>query len=109
LLELIYLKNKCTEIGLTYIYGIGRSAALEILEKTKIDGTKKVGDLNDDEVAAIRAIIQSDFKVEGALRSENQLNTKAADGYWLLPRFAPSQRPAGPWTENPNQFPYTKR
>ena len=69
-------KNKCTEIGLTYIYGIGHSTALKILEKTKIDGAKKVGDLNDDEVAAIRAIIQSDFKVEGALRSETQLNTK---------------------------------
>jgi len=69
-------KNKRTEIGLTYIYGIGRSAALEILEKTKIDGAKKVGDLNDEEVAAIRSIIQSDFKVEGALRSETQLNVK---------------------------------
>jgi small subunit ribosomal protein S13 len=69
-------KNKRTEIGLTYIYGIGRSAALEILEKTKIDGAKKVADLNDEEVAAIRSIIQSDYKVEGALRSETQLNTK---------------------------------
>ncbi len=69
-------KNKCTEIGLTYIYGIGRSTAQEILEKTKIDGQKKVGDLNDDEVAAIRAVITSDLKVEGALRSENQLNIK---------------------------------
>ena len=69
-------KNKCAEIGLTYIYGIGRSTALEILEKTKIDGAKKVGDLNDEEVAAIRAVIQSDLKVEGALRSETQLNTK---------------------------------
>jgi small subunit ribosomal protein S13 len=69
-------KNKRSEIGLTYIYGIGRSAALEILDKAKIDRAKKVGDLNDDEVAAIRSIIQSDFKVEGALRSESQLNTK---------------------------------
>ena len=69
-------KNKRTEIGLTYIFGIGRSAALEILEKTKIDGAKKVGDLNDEEVAAIRSIIQSDYKVEGALRSETQLNVK---------------------------------
>jgi small subunit ribosomal protein S13 len=69
-------KNKHSEIGLTYIYGIGRSAALEILEKAKIDPAKRVGDLNDDEVAAIRSIIQSDYKVEGALRSESQLNTK---------------------------------
>jgi small subunit ribosomal protein S13 len=69
-------KNKRTEIGLTYIYGIGRSAAMDILEKAKVDGSKRVGDLNDEEVAAIRSIIQSDHKVEGALRSEYQLNTK---------------------------------
>jgi small subunit ribosomal protein S13 len=69
-------KNKRSEIGLTYIYGIGRSAALEILEKAKVDRGKRVGDLNDEEVAARRSIIQSDFKVEGALRSECQLNTK---------------------------------
>lgn len=69
-------KNKRSEIGLTYIYGIGRSTALEILDKAKIDRSKRVGDLNDEEVAAIRSIIQSDYKVEGALRSESQLNTK---------------------------------
>lgn len=69
-------KNKRTEIGLTYIYGIGRSSAMDILEKAKVSGNKRVGDLNDEEVAAIRSVIQSDYKVEGALRSENQLNTK---------------------------------
>ncbi len=69
-------KNKRSEIGLTYIYGIGRSSALNILEKAKIDRSKRIGDLNDEEVAAIRSVIQSDYKVEGALRSENQLNTK---------------------------------
>jgi len=69
-------KNKRTEIGLTYIYGIGRSTALEILERAKVDGGKRVSELNDEEVAAIRSIIQSDYKVEGALRSESQLNTK---------------------------------
>jgi small subunit ribosomal protein S13 len=69
-------KNKRSEIGLTYIYGIGRSTALEILDKAKVDRGKRVGDLNDEEVAAIRSIIQSDYKVEGALRSEYQLNTK---------------------------------
>ena len=69
-------KNKRSEIGLTYIYGIGRSTALEILEKAKVDRSKRIGDLNDEEVSAIRSIIQSDYKVEGALRSESQLNTK---------------------------------
>jgi small subunit ribosomal protein S13 len=69
-------KNKRTEVGLTYIYGIGRSTALEILMKAKVDSGKRVGELNDEEVAAIRSVIQSDYKVEGALRSENQLNIK---------------------------------
>jgi small subunit ribosomal protein S13 len=69
-------KNKRTEIGLTYIFGIGRSTALDILEKAKVDGAKRVSELNDEEVAAIRSIIQADYKVEGALRSESQLNTK---------------------------------
>ena len=69
-------KNKRTEVGLTYIYGIGRSTALEILTKAKVDSGKRVGELNDEEVAAIRSVIQSDYKVEGALRSENQLNIK---------------------------------
>lgn len=69
-------KNKRAEIGLTYIYGIGRSTALEILQKSKVDPGKKVADLSDEEVAAIRSIIQNDYKVEGALRSETQLNIK---------------------------------
>ena len=69
-------KNKRAEVGLTYIYGIGRSSAMDILEKAKVDPGKRVGDLTDEEVASIRSIIQSDYKVEGALRSESQLNTK---------------------------------
>lgn len=69
-------KNKRAEIGLTYIYGIGRSTSQKILTKAKVDWNKRVSDLNDEEVAAIRAIIQADVKVEGALRSETQLNVK---------------------------------
>jgi small subunit ribosomal protein S13 len=69
-------KNKRTEIGLTYIYGIGTDTAKEILKKAKVDGAKRVSELTDDEVAAIRSVIQSDYKVEGALRSESQLNIK---------------------------------
>jgi small subunit ribosomal protein S13 len=69
-------KNKRAEIGLTYIYGIGRTTALDILRKSKVDPGKKVADLSDEEVATIRAIIQNDHKVEGALRSETQLNIK---------------------------------
>ena len=69
-------KKKRSEIGLTYIYGIGRTSARAILQKAGIDFNKKIGDLNDDEVARIRGIITSDFKVEGALRSDTQMNIK---------------------------------
>ncbi|HVX49850.1 MAG TPA: 30S ribosomal protein S13 [Chitinophagaceae bacterium] len=69
-------KNKRGEIGLTYIFGIGRSTAQYILTKAGIDWNKKVSQWNDDEQAAIRNIINNEFKVEGALRSEVQMNIK---------------------------------
>lgn len=69
-------KNKRGEIGLTYIFGIGHSTSQYILEKAGIDFNKKVKDWNDDEQAAIRNIINSEFKVEGQLRSEVQMNIK---------------------------------
>lgn len=69
-------KSKRAEIGLTYIYGIGRSSAHKILDRAGVDRGKRVGELNDDEVAKIRSIITSDFKVEGALRTETQMNIK---------------------------------
>ena len=69
-------KNKRGEIGLTYIYGIGRSTAQYILDKAGINHDKKVNDWNDDELNAIRNIITNEFKVEGALRSEVQMNIK---------------------------------
>lgn len=69
-------KNKRIEIGLTYIYGIGRSTSKAILEKADVGGSKRVAELNDEEVAKIRSVIQSDYKVEGALRSEVQMNVK---------------------------------
>lgn len=69
-------KNKRGEIGLTYIYGIGRSSAQYILTKSGIDFNKKVKDWNDDEQAAIRNVINSELKVEGQLRSEVQMNIK---------------------------------
>lgn len=69
-------KKKRAEVGLTYIYGIGRTSARSILAKAGVDVNKKVGDLNDDEVAKIRGLITAEFKVEGALRSEVQMNIK---------------------------------
>ncbi|MDY0102750.1 MAG: 30S ribosomal protein S13 [Lentimicrobium sp.] len=69
-------KNKRGEIGLTYIYGIGRSTAQKILQTAGVDVNKKVQDWDDDEQNAIRTIIGDQFKVEGALRSEVQTNIK---------------------------------
>lgn len=69
-------KNKRSVIGLTYIYGIGRTVAKEILAKAGIDENKKVGALTDDDVNKIRTIIQTDYKTEGSLRSEVQMNVK---------------------------------
>ena len=69
-------KNKRGVIGLTYIYGIGRSLASEILAKAGIDENKKVQDWTDDEQNALRNIINDEYKVEGALRSEVQMNIK---------------------------------
>lgn len=69
-------KNKVAEIGLTHIYGIGRSKARQILAKANIEATKKIGDLTDEEVARIRAIIEEDCIVEGDLKREVALNIK---------------------------------
>ena len=69
-------KNKRSEIGLTYIYGIGRTIAHKILDQAGIGYAKRIGDLSDDEVAKIRSIITSDMKVEGAARTETQMNIK---------------------------------
>ena len=69
-------KNKRGFIALTYIYGIGRSSAAAILATANVDPQKKVHEWNDDEATAIRNAITTEFKVEGQLRSEVQLNIK---------------------------------
>ncbi len=69
-------KNKRGEIGLTYIYGIGRSTAQDILTQAGIDFDTKVQDWSDEQLTAIRGIINDQIKVEGSLRSEVQLNIK---------------------------------
>jgi small subunit ribosomal protein S13 len=69
-------KNKRGEIGLTYIFGIGRSSAQKILTEAEVDLNKKVQDWDDEEQNRIRTIINDKFKIEGALRSETQLNIK---------------------------------
>ena len=69
-------QNKRGEIALTYIFGIGRSASNKILEKAEVDRNIKVKDWTDDQAARIREIISEQYKVEGDLRSEVQLNIK---------------------------------
>ena len=68
--------NKRGEIGLTYIFGIGRSSAKKILDKCGIDRTIKVGDWNDDQIAKIRTEINEEYKIEGELRSSVQMDIK---------------------------------
>ncbi|MFZ4462768.1 MAG: 30S ribosomal protein S13 [Bacteroidales bacterium] len=68
--------NKRGEIALTYIYGIGRSASKNILKQAGVDVNKKVQDWDDDDQNNIRTVIGEQYKVEGELRSEIQINIK---------------------------------
>jgi len=72
----ITLPNKQISIALTYVYGIGRSRALEILAKLKIDGSTRANDLKEDEVARLREQIEKNFKIEGELRRDVLANIK---------------------------------
>ena len=69
-------KNKRIEIALTYIYGIGRSTSQKILEKANVDLNTKSDLLTEEEINAIRRVIDSDYKVEGDLRTEVSMNIK---------------------------------
>ena len=68
--------NKIGEVGLTYIFGIGRSSAQKILDTCGIDRSIKVGDWNDEQIAAIRAEVGNNYLIEGELRSTVQMNIK---------------------------------
>ena len=69
-------RNKQGEVALTYIYGIGRSTAQKVLDRAGVDRHKKVEEWNDDNINAIRQILSENYKLEGELRSETQLNIK---------------------------------
>ena len=69
-------RDKKVEIGLTYIFGIGRKTAQDILQKTGVDAAQRVRDLNDADVNKLRQAIERDFRVEGALRTEVAMNIK---------------------------------
>ena len=68
--------NKRGEIGLTYIFGIGRYSARKILEECGIDFDTKVSEWNDEQIAKIRSLISNEYKIEGELRSTVQMNIK---------------------------------
>jgi len=69
-------REKRVEVALTYIYGIGRKNAAEIIQKAGVDATLRVRDLTDADVNKIRGVIERDYKVEGALRTEVAMNIK---------------------------------
>ena len=69
-------REKRVEIGLTYIYGIGRASAQAILDQSQVASGTKVGDLTDDQVTQLRNIIESQYRVEGSLRGEVNMNIK---------------------------------
>jgi small subunit ribosomal protein S13 len=69
-------KEKRGEIGLTYIFGIGRARSREILDKVGIDHNTKVGDWSEDQVVQIRKLLEAEYKLEGSLRSEISGNIK---------------------------------
>jgi small subunit ribosomal protein S13 len=69
-------KDKKVEIGLTYIFGIGRASAVEILEKAGIDASLRIRDLTDADVQKLRGVIEKEYRVEGALRTETAMNIK---------------------------------
>jgi small subunit ribosomal protein S13 len=69
-------RDKKVEIGLTYIYGIGRTTAQQILEKTGVNATQRIRDLSEADVNKLRQAIERDVRVEGALRTEIAMNIK---------------------------------
>ncbi|HEX2920339.1 MAG TPA: 30S ribosomal protein S13 [Bacteroidales bacterium] len=69
-------RNKRGEVGLTYIYGVGRSTAQKVLDEAGVDRNAKVQDWTDDQINDIRRILNDNYRLEGELRSETQLNIK---------------------------------
>ncbi len=69
-------RNKRGEVGLTYIYGVGRSTAQKVLDEAGVDRNTKVSEWTDEQINSIRRILVDNYKLEGELRSETQLNIK---------------------------------
>src|SRR3954467_2774428 len=86
-------KDKKVEIGLTYIFGIGRSSALADLEKAGIDASLRIRDLTDADVNKLRQVIEKEYRVEGALRTEVSMNIKRLMDIGSHPGIPPPPRP----------------
>lgn len=69
-------RDKRSDVGLTYIYGIGRASALRILQKAGVEGSVRVKDLSEDKIVKLREVIEHDYQVEGDLRKEISMNIK---------------------------------
>ena len=102
-------KNKRGEIGLTYIFGIGRSTAQYILKSAGIDFDKKVNQWNDEELNAIRNIITNEFNVERCIAFGSTDEYQAFAGYRLLPWVKAQEGPAGPRAAYAYEQPYKER
>ncbi len=102
-------KKKRIEYGLTYIYGIGLTTSRKILNKVGISLDKRVHELSEDEIAAIRNEIQNNYQVEGDLRKKSGYGYQSSDGSWKLQRSQTQKRAASTWSENKNKCKNQKR
>ena len=93
-------REKRVEIGLTYIYGIGRSSSNRILAEAGVNPDTRVKDLTDDEVKKISAVIADTQMVEGDLTKRNRHEHQETSGDWLLSRNPPQKKPSGSWSED---------
>ena len=102
-------REKRVEIGLTYIYGIGRTSANRILEAANVNPDTRVRDITDEEVKRISAVIDETQTVEGDLRREIAMNIKTSAGDRMLQRYPSQKEPACSWSENKDQRKNKKR
>lgn len=96
-------KDKRIEIGLTYVFGIGRVAAQVILKKAGVDGSIRVKDVSEDKIVKIREVIERDYRVEGDLRKEVSMNIKRLVDTGNISWASASQRVACSRTADQNQ------
>ena len=96
-------REKRAEIGLTYIYGIGRTSSNKILAAANVNPDTRVRDLTDEEVARIRDVIDEQFTVEGDLRREISPEHQETAGDRMLQRYPSQKRPSGSWSEDKDQ------